>query len=69
MVAGSDRCKEMQRRRMACTVFFAAAIHNFCFGEVDGELALFTEAGQCIQLSLEAFWASGHQNEVIGIQQ
>ena len=43
--------------------------YNLCFAEVDCELALFTEAGQCIQLSLEAFWASGHQNEVIGIQQ
>ncbi len=25
MVAGSDRCREMQRRRMACTAFFPAA--------------------------------------------
>ena len=45
--------------------------HNLCFAEVDCELALFTEffeVGQCIQL-LEFFWASGHQNEVINIQQ
>jgi hypothetical protein len=33
--------------------------HNICFAEVECELALFTEAGQCIQLLLNSFWASG----------
>jgi len=28
MVAGSDRCREMQRRRMACTAFFPAATRH-----------------------------------------
>ena len=35
---------------------------DLCFAEIDCELALITEAGQCIHLSLESSWGNGHQN-------
>ncbi|DBA88546.1 TPA: hypothetical protein ACH3X2_005017 [Trebouxia sp. C0005] len=60
----ADHCSESG----APAVRLAGKDHNLCFAEVQCELALFTEAGQCIRLSLESFWASEHQKEVLSIQ-
>ena len=41
--------------------------HDLCFAEIDCEQTFFTEVGQCIQLSLKSFRASGHESEVISM--
>ena len=43
--------------------------HNFCLAQIDCELPLLTEVSQCIKLSLKSFWAGGHEDKVISIQQ
>ncbi len=59
MVAGSDRCREMQRHRMACTAFFPELA--LCF-------PVLAALGIGIQHHMPCFWWHETQNQGVCTQ-